>query len=97
MKSTILFRSAIVAALGGLLFGFDTAVISGTEEALRALYELSDFWYGFTVASALIGTIIGAITMSKPSDKYGRKKTLRIRKEITSAKLNVCRYMGYGR
>ena len=76
MKSTILFRSAIVAALGGLLFGFDTAVISGTEEALRVLYGLSDFWYGFTVASALIGTIIGAITMSKPSDKYGRKKTL---------------------
>ncbi len=76
MRSALLFRSAIVAALGGLLFGFDTAVISGTEEALRAIYELSDFWYGFTVASALIGTIIGAITMSKPSDKYGRKKTL---------------------
>ena len=75
-KKTLLLRSAIVAALGGLLFGFDTAVISGTEEALRALYGLSDFWYGFTVASALIGTIIGAITMSKPSDRYGRKKTL---------------------
>jgi len=76
MKKTLLLRSAIVAALGGLLFGFDTAVISGTEEALRALYGLSDFWYGFTVASALIGTIIGAITMSKPSDRFGRKKTL---------------------
>ena len=51
-------------------------MISCTEEALRAIYEWSDFWYGFTVASALIGTIIGAITMSKPSDKFGRTKTL---------------------
>ncbi len=76
MKKALLLRSAIVAALGGLLFGFDTAVISGTEVALRALFKLSDTWYGFTVASALIGTIIGSITVSKPSDWFGRKKTL---------------------
>jgi sugar porter (SP) family MFS transporter len=72
----VLLRSSIVAALGGLLFGFDTAVISGAEEALRTVYDLSDFWYGFTVASALIGTIVGSISVGKPSDWFGRKKTL---------------------
>ena len=76
MKKGLLLRSAIVAALGGLLFGFDTAVISGTEVALRGLYDLSDTWYGFTVASALIGTILGSITVGKPSDIFGRKRTL---------------------
>ncbi len=72
----VLMRSSLVAALGGLLFGFDTAVISGAELALRKVYELNDFWYGFTVASALIGTILGSITVGKPSDWFGRKKTL---------------------
>ena len=79
MKSRgLLLRSAIVAALGGLLFGFDTAVISGAEKALRLLFDLDNGSYGFTVASALIGTIIGSITFSKPSDQFGRKKTLLI-------------------
>jgi len=72
----ILLRSSLVAALGGLLFGFDTAVISGAEEALRAVFDLGDFWYGFTVASALIGTILGSISIGKPSDWFGRKWTL---------------------
>ena len=53
-----ILRSAIVAALGGLLFGFNTAVISGTTDALERVYQLTPFWKGFTVASALIGTII---------------------------------------
>ena len=56
-----LISATIVAALGGLLFGFDTAVISGTTEWLEKVYDLSSFWLGFTVASALIGTILGAI------------------------------------
>ncbi|VAX26842.1 D-xylose proton-symporter XylE [hydrothermal vent metagenome] len=68
--------STIVAALGGLLFGFDTAVISGTTSWLEKVYELSSFWLGFTVTSALIGTIIGAIIIGKPADKYGRRNTL---------------------
>lgn len=68
--------SAIVAALGGLLFGFDTAVISGTTHWLEKVFDLSSFWLGFTVASALIGTIIGSILIGKPADKYGRKNIL---------------------
>lgn len=71
-----LLYSAIVAALGGLLFGFDTAVISGTTGWLEKTFQLSSFWLGFTVASALIGTIIGAIAIGKPADKYGRKNIL---------------------
>ncbi len=74
-KKFVLF-SAIVAALGGLLFGFDTAVISGTTSWLQKVYILSNFWLGFTVASALVGTIIGAIIVGKPADKFGRKTTL---------------------
>jgi sugar porter (SP) family MFS transporter len=82
-----LLRSALVAALGGLLFGFDTAVISGAEGMLKEVYAgryaalgnwfgTETFWHGFTVASALIGTIIGAIVFGKPADLFGRKKML---------------------
>lgn len=72
----LVLRSAIVAALGGLLFGFDTAVISGTTQALTDKFELGSFALGFTVATALIGTIIGALTAGQPADRYGRKKVL---------------------
>lgn len=72
----IVLRSAVVAALGGLLFGFDTAVISGTTQDLTETFELGSFALGFTVASALIGTILGALTAGRPSDRYGRKKVL---------------------
>jgi sugar porter (SP) family MFS transporter len=74
--SASLITAAIVAALGGLLFGFDTAVISGTTSWLQSFYHLSAQWLGFTVSSALVGTIIGAITVGKPADKYGRKAIL---------------------
>jgi hypothetical protein len=52
---------SLIAALGGLLFGFDAAVISGTTEALKEKFQLSEGMLGFTVASALIGTIIGSM------------------------------------
>jgi SP family xylose:H+ symportor-like MFS transporter len=68
--------STLVAALGGLLFGFDTAVISGTTEALQSVFGLSDFLLGFAVASALIGTIVGAIAAGKPTEVYGRRRVL---------------------
>ena len=73
-----LVGSALVAALGGLLFGFDTAVISGTTDALSAQSHLNEFWLGFTVAGALIGTIVGAITAGWPSDRFGRKPVLMV-------------------
>jgi sugar porter (SP) family MFS transporter len=66
-----------VAALGSFLFGFDTAVISGTTEALRLRFGLDSGQLGFTVASALIGTILGSIGAGKPSERYGRRPVLR--------------------
>ena len=74
----VLIGSSIVAALGGFLFGFDTAVISGTTEALRSTYGLSDNLLGFTVAIALIGTIIGSIFAGNPADVWGRRKVLMV-------------------
>ena len=71
-----LARSTVIAAMGGLLFGFDTAVISGTTAALQSVYDLSGFWLGFTVASALIGTIVGSLIVGRPSDVYGRRRVL---------------------
>ena len=70
------FRNALVAALGGFLFGFDTAVISGVEKSIQILWSLDDFAHGFTVAAALMGTVIGALIAGRPSEKYGRKKIL---------------------
>ena len=68
----------LIAALGGLLFGFDTAVISGTTDWLRTQFALSDFMLGFTVASALIGTIIGSIAVGRPADSFGRRGILSV-------------------
>ena len=68
-----LIGSVLVASLGGLLFGFDTIVISGTTDALKELFHLNPFWLGFTVASALIGTIVGSVAAGRPSDAFGRR------------------------
>ena len=77
-NEVFVFRCSLVAALGGLLFGFDTAVISGTTESLQEIYNLSNSALGFTVASALIGTIIGAIGVGWPTDKIGRREMLKL-------------------
>ena len=69
-------RFALIAALGGLLFGFDTAVISGTTDDLRREFSLGEAGLGFTVASALIGTILGALVAGRPADRWGRRPTL---------------------
>jgi SP family arabinose:H+ symporter-like MFS transporter len=74
-KNYIVLISAI-AALGGLLFGFDTAVISGTTPFIKPYFDLDDIWLGWTVSSLLGGCIIGVISAGKPSDVFGRKKTL---------------------
>jgi MFS transporter, SP family, arabinose:H+ symporter len=73
-----LLKSTFVGALGGLLFGFDTAVISGTTHALTVQYGLTPGTLGITVSSALAGTIVGAMTMGIPGDKYGRRDSLKI-------------------
>ena len=67
---------AIIISLGGFLFGFDTAVISGAEQSIQQTWGLSDLMHGFAIAVALYGTLIGAIFGGFPSDKYGRRKTL---------------------
>jgi len=73
-----LLKSTIVAALAGLLFGFDTAVIAGATQALKVIYQLSPFWEGFTVASALVGTVIASLFAGIPGDRYGRRDSLRV-------------------
>jgi SP family arabinose:H+ symporter-like MFS transporter len=65
-----------VAALGGLLFGFDTAVISGAIDQVQALFSLSAWMKGWIVSSALIGCLIGSAIAGTLSDRFGRKKIL---------------------
>jgi sugar porter (SP) family MFS transporter len=71
-------KSTVVGALGGLLFGFDTAVISGTTSALTRTYHLSPAMLGVTVSSALVGTVIGAMVAGIPGQKFGRRDSLRV-------------------
>lgn len=70
------FVWAIIIALGGFLFGLDTAVISGAEQTIQQLWELDVFEHGLTVSIALIGTVVGAMLGGIPTDRLGRKKTL---------------------
>ena len=67
---------SVVAALGGFLFGYDTAVISGTTEDVKAFYELTDFQQGWYVGCAILGCIIGVVMAGKLSDAFGRKPLL---------------------
>jgi SP family arabinose:H+ symporter-like MFS transporter len=76
MNNGRLLLYSLSVALGGFLFGFDTAVISGAEESIQHLWNLGDVLHGFTVAIALYGTVLGALFGGIPSDKLGRKKTL---------------------
>jgi MFS transporter, SP family, arabinose:H+ symporter len=73
-----LVKSTAVAALGGLLFGFDTAVISGTTRSLTDVYHLSPGLLGVTVTSALVGTIFGSMLAGIPGDRFGRRDSLRV-------------------
>lgn len=75
MKGYVILIS-IVAALGGLLFGFDTAVISGTINFIQPYFGLSEAGLGWTVSSLLFGCIAGVFLAGKASDRYGRKKML---------------------
>jgi sugar porter (SP) family MFS transporter len=72
-----LLGATLAAALGGLLFGFDTIVISGCQDQLKALFQLDSFQQGFMTASAIIGTVIGALTAGRPGDRFGRRDSLK--------------------
>jgi SP family arabinose:H+ symporter-like MFS transporter len=79
MKMTrYLVKSTIVGALGGLLFGFDTAVIAGTTQQLTTVFHLSSFSLGVTVFSGLVGTVIGALTAGVLGQRIGGREALRI-------------------
>lgn len=80
-----------VAALGGLLFGFDTAVIAGTISALRNYFDLSDSAIGLVVAAASIGCIPGALFSGSLADRFGRKNMM-----LTTAVLYVIAAIGSG-
>ena len=73
-----LMKATLTGALGGLLFGFDTVVISGAIDALVRLYHLSPQGTGWTVAIALIGTVVGALGAGQAGQKLGGRETLRI-------------------
>jgi MFS transporter, SP family, arabinose:H+ symporter len=73
----LLLKSALIAALGGLLFGFDTAVIAGITRAVSDEFKLTPGLLGFTVSCALWGTVLGSVFAGHPSDKYGRRIALR--------------------
>jgi sugar porter (SP) family MFS transporter len=71
-----IFLWAIVSALAGFLFGFDTVVISGAEQKIQSLWGLSAGMHGFAIGSALYGTVLGSLFGGWPTDFFGRKKTL---------------------
>jgi sugar porter (SP) family MFS transporter len=73
-----LAKATAVGALGGFLFGFDTAVISGTTHSLTIAYGLSPQQLGITVAMALLGTIVGAMSAGIPGQRWGGRETLRV-------------------
>jgi MFS transporter, SP family, arabinose:H+ symporter len=67
---------SVVSALAGFLFGFDTVVISGAERTIQDLWQLSPGMHGVAMASALYGTVIGAMLGGWPTDRWGRRPTL---------------------
>ncbi len=74
----VVLRSAATGALGGLLFGFDTAVIAGATHALSGHFSLTPWQLGFTVSIALWGTVVGALSAGKVGQRLGSRATLQI-------------------
>ncbi len=69
-------RCAVVAALAGFLFGFDTIVISGAEQKIQSLWRLNGLMHGLCTSAALWGTVLGALFGGWPTERFGRRKTL---------------------
>ena len=76
MNYTKIITWSVIVAFGGFVFGFDTAVISGAEQEIQNLWNLSNTMIGQTVAMALYGTVLGALLGGFPSEALGRKTTL---------------------
>ena len=76
--NSALIGATLVGALGGLLFGFDTAVISGCQADLVKLFTLTSGQQGFMTASAMLGATVGSLAAAKPGDLYGRRDCLKI-------------------
>jgi sugar porter (SP) family MFS transporter len=75
MHNRIIFWS-VTSALAGFLFGFDTVVISGAEQKIQALWHLDAFMHGIAIASALYGTVVGALSGGYATDRWGRRTVL---------------------
>lgn len=90
----LLLRSMAVAALGGLLFGFDTAVIAGTTQGLVRTFHLSPATLGFTVSVALIGTVVGALSAGLPGQRFGSRTILRVMALLYLASAIGCAFAG---
>jgi sugar porter (SP) family MFS transporter len=71
-----LFYWSLTSALAGFLFGFDTVVISGAEQTIQHLWELTPRMHGIAIGAALYGTVLGSLTGSWPADRFGRRPTL---------------------
>ena len=87
-----LLESTIVGALGGLLFGFDTAVIAGTTQQLSSVYQLTPFTLGVTVFIGLVGTVIGAMSAGVLGQRIGGREALRIMAVLYSISALGCAF-----
>lgn len=98
MKSKVNFSYliflSVVAALGGFLFGYDAAVISGTISQVTARFSLYEIQVGWFVGCALIGSIIGVLMAGKLSDRWGRKVTMLVAAVFFSVSGIACAFVG---
>lgn len=76
IKGARLWFLSVAAAMGGFLFGYDTAVINGGEQQIQSVWSLSSVMHGWVMSMALWGTVVGAMTGGKICDLFGRKRTL---------------------
>src|SRR5262249_21170330 len=74
--TTFVYVAAVFAALGGLLLGYDTGVISGAEIFIKNVFQLSAFAQGVIVSGVLIGAVVGALSGGRLADRYGRRRVL---------------------